>query len=1447
MRSVKKFLSAAALGIGLSALATSVHAGLNSAPAVVQFPDTNFGGATTTATVTVVNDGTGLDHLVNNVAITADITGSFSISNDTCTGVTLLSNPAGVCTFDVTFDPAVCTQPGLNMGAIAEVTFDADLFLDVGLQGEVLCDDGQPDPTPQVPGANGACDVIQFSQPFYSFHEGDALARVWVTRTGCGDGVATADYTVGSQTAVLDTDFALVGPLPQTVTFNDGEFIPQPVTFNISGNFDDLLEEFNEEFSVILSNPRLDGQIDPTRIVLGLRSTAEAEIVDNDVPGVVQFSQPEYYFQEGNLMAEIVVTRTGGTSGVVGGTIFVNPQTATNADFTQPLNPITFTFNDNDDTPKVFTFGMTADSLMEGDETFSLVIGNTQGNTSIGTNGTATVHIVDDDHNGVIQFGQVEYYFDEGNMNAQVAVTRIGGSSGPVSATISINNGTTEGAADFTAPAAADLVVDFADGNTDTQYVTFPILTDNLQEGDEYFVLTLGSPTGGASIGANQSADVHIVDDDVAGVIQFSEPVYYFNEGNMMASVLVTRTGGNSGDVSATVTVNPQTATLNADFIPPGVLTVNFGNGISAPQLLTFQIVQDAIQEGDEFFQLALGSPTNGASIGTQATTTVHIVDDDTAGVLQFSEPHYFYNEGTLNAQVWVTRTGGNNNLVGATVTVNQQTASQNLDFTVPVQLTVQFPDGDAAPRSLTFPILADNLQEGEETFNLILGNPTGGASIGTQSNTTVHIIDDDVAGTIQFSAPQYFFHEGNMQAQVLVTRTGGSSNTVSATVTVNAQTATLNDDFVPPGLLTVTFGNGVTTPQILTFQIPEDTLQEGDEFFQLVLANPTNGASLGAQSITTVHIIDDDVPGSVQFSQPEYFFVEGNLMANVLVTRTGGSSGDVSALVTVNPQTATLNADFVPPQNLLVEFADGVAAPFTLTFQIPQDVIQEGGEFFQLVLGSPTGGVTIGNPNPTTVHIIDDDVAGVLQFSEPDYYFVEGNLMAQVFVTRVGGSSGPVGATVTVSPGTATEGADFTSPPAPITVDFNDGETAPQAVVFQIEQDTLQEGEEFFTLILSNPTGGASLGNPWTALVHIIDDDTAGVIRFSAATYTFKETVGSAIVFVNREGGNSGPVSVHYATSNGTATSPEDYSNVEGVLTWVDGDNLPKPIVIPVYTDSEDAERRLSVILDGVTGEGVLGDPSVAEVIILDAGVDGVQAGPNIEGGPSGGCSLAHGKGNALGSATPWVVLMAAFLAYALRRGRAAKATVAVLALGGSLVLQGCGDDPARVRKEATEEDYQVTIRVLADIVSAFSTTFNGVDNCGSLNGLSDNITADPVLYCDSGYIHVIPEVQACTDSSGLDADFMLSIVPEECIFQPAGAEVDGDFNINFEPLHATAPYEAELTTNGITVNDIEYIFHELKISVDQNGNVTCYGGLSDGVSSCYIAADCSGCENLN
>ena len=112
---------------------------------------------------------------------------------------------------------------------------------------------------------------------------------------------------------------------------------------------------------------------------------------------------------------------------------------------------------------------------------------------------------------------------------------------------------------------------------------------------------------------------------------------------------------------------------------------------------------------------------------------------------------------------------------------------------------------------------------------------------------------------------------------------------------------------------------------------------------------------------------------------------------------------------------------------------------------------------------------------------------AGSLQFSAPSFSVAESGSSVPITVVRTGGSAGAVSVDYATSDGSATAGSDYTASAG--TLSFVDGETS-QSFSVAILDDTLFEGDEGFSVTLSNIAGGASLGTPATANVTITEDD---------------------------------------------------------------------------------------------------------------------------------------------------------------------------------------------------------------------------------------------------------------------------------------------------------------------------------------------------------------------
>ncbi len=107
-----------------------------------------------------------------------------------------------------------------------------------------------------------------------------------------------------------------------------------------------------------------------------------------------------------------------------------------------------------------------------------------------------------------------------------------------------------------------------------------------------------------------------------------------------------------------------------------------------------------------------------------------------------------------------------------------------------------------------------------------------------------------------------------------------------------------------------------------------------------------------------------------------------------------------------------------------------------------------------------------------------------------------------------------------------------------------------------------------------------------------------SGLIQFAQETLWVEEGK-TAIVHVRRVGGSEGTVSVRYKTVGRSAQPGEDYLHRAGVLTWQDGDALPRKVKVPILADGiAEPSEQFKVRLFDLNG-AEFGDPSVATVWI--------------------------------------------------------------------------------------------------------------------------------------------------------------------------------------------------------------------------------------------------------
>jgi len=116
------------------------------------------------------------------------------------------------------------------------------------------------------------------------------------------------------------------------------------------------------------------------------------------------------------------------------------------------------------------------------------------------------------------------------------------------------------------------------------------------------------------------------------GSLRLSASTYSVGEGAGHATITVNRVNGSSGQVTVNYATSNGTAAAGSDYTTrSGTLTWPAGD--SAPKTFTVPILNDTAVESNETVTVTLSAPTGGATLGTPATATLTIIDNDSTNV----------------------------------------------------------------------------------------------------------------------------------------------------------------------------------------------------------------------------------------------------------------------------------------------------------------------------------------------------------------------------------------------------------------------------------------------------------------------------------------------------------------------------------------------------------------------------------------------------------------------------------------------------------------------------------------------------------------------------------------------------------------------------------------------------------------------------------------------
>ena len=579
-------------------------------------------------------------------------------------------------------------------------------------------------------------------------------------------------------------------------------------------------------------------------------------------------------------------------------------------------------------------------------------------------NSEATVTISDDDVPGVtVSFEQRTYTVQEGSTTTIKVIL----SADPERIVIIPISRTDQGGATSADYSGVPARVTFDAGHTERSF-TFTAAQDLVNDDGESVKLTFGTLPSQVTVGPTDEATVTISDDDVPSVtVSFEQATYVVAEGGT-TTIKITLSADSERTVTIPITKTEHGGATSADYTGvPASVTFDAGE---AEEAFTFSATQDAFDEDGGGVRLSFGSslPT-GVIAATPSQTTVQIIDDDTARVtvdptmLRIAEHATSSYAMVLDSQPAHEVTVTINSPVGTEiVTVQPRLTFTTEDWDEMQSVTViANPDRDTSD---DYGVITHTVDSLDDDYDRV-----------TPSGVAVTVIGDDVPDVaVSFEEGTYSVDEGTTTT-IKITLSADPERTVTVPITATDQGGATSADYSDvPGSVTFQAGD---MEKSFTFTAIQDSIDDDGESVRLTFGALPSQVTSGPTDEAMVTISDDDVPGvTVNFEQATYVVAEGGT-TTVKITLSADPERAVHIPITKTEQGGATSADFIGvPASVTFDAGE---TEETFTFSATDDAMDDDGEGVRLSIGSslPTG-VTAATPTQTTVHIIDDDTAGV-------------------------------------------------------------------------------------------------------------------------------------------------------------------------------------------------------------------------------------------------------------------------------------------------------------------------------------------------------------------------------------------------------------------------------------------------------------------------------------
>jgi uncharacterized delta-60 repeat protein len=441
-----------------------------------------------------------------------------------------------------------------------------------------------------------------------------------------------------------------------------------------------------------------------------------------------------------------------------------------------------------------------------------------------------------------------------------------------------------------------------------------PVQSDNFYLGGQTIPL-------GAALGRSSAPFTIIDDNKQSGTFGFISDTYIATNANNAINVV--RSNGVYGTVSMRCWTSDGTATNGVDYNAVNNFQINFLPGVTGNNNFNVSIINNGyiytnpIEKTVNLRLTTLNSPGGNATFGI-TNAVLRVINPNYQGYVTLGATNYSGTISSGHLDFVVKRTSGSKGAVTVQYATSNGTATNGVDYSGATN-TLSWVDGDVSPRTISIPLINNQIVGANKQFFAKLSNPTLNgvptpSMFGFYTNATLTISNDNSYGTLQLAASSYIVNETAGYATITVVRTLGAGGTASVNfATTNASAVNGSNYRATNG--TLTFVPGQLSA---SFNVPilNDGIQNPSPFYFNVNLSSATNATLGSPGSAQVQILDaqsyNRPPGSPDVAFDATTAMNGDIYALALQSNGQIVVGGAFTQVGTTPESrvARLNTD---------------------------------------------------------------------------------------------------------------------------------------------------------------------------------------------------------------------------------------------------------------------------------------------------------------------------------------------------------------------------------------------------------------------------------------------------------------------------------------------------------------------------------------------------------